>query len=191
MKRLKRKNGYTMVELLIAVLLTAIVAAAGFEFYVNMHNSTMTQEEISDMQQRARASLQEISKTLRMAGYKVGTHMPFRVATDSLFVFYQGANPVDTVAYYLDYYTDAELAASPWLPSGASIARLMKQENSGVPGVFADFITDFNVRVIDSANIMVYVEVQTSKSDEDWGVNDGFRTRGWTERVTLRNILIS
>jgi len=61
MKRLRNNRGYTIIEMLVAVLITGILASAGFEFYISMHNQTLAQEEISDMQQASRASLQEIT----------------------------------------------------------------------------------------------------------------------------------
>ena len=58
MNKLFTSKGYTLIELLIALFLTGVITTAGFHFYVKMHNSALTQEEISDMQQKSRASLQ-------------------------------------------------------------------------------------------------------------------------------------
>ena len=88
MKKFKNNKGYTLLEILIGLFLTGLIAAAGFEFYATMHNQRLVQEDISDMQLNARNSLQEIVKTLRMGGYKISTHPPYRASGDSLFVFY-------------------------------------------------------------------------------------------------------
>lgn len=179
-------NGYTILELLVALLLTGIVAAAGFSFYVSMHNSALTQEDISNMQHTSRSSLQDMAKTLRMAGYKLSGHVPYRIAGDSLYVFFSETQPVDTVLYYLEQNT-ALAAGTPtdWQPMF-----LMKQVNSQPPGVFSDLVRSIAYNVIDSANIEISIEAQTSRSDEAWSRDDGYRSFTATERVTIRNLEI-
>ena len=112
MRKLKCSKGYTLIELLISLFITGLLVAAGMKFYVSMHNQALAQEEISYMQQNARSCLQEVSKSLRMAGYKIGSHPAYRINGDSLYVFYNDSQPVDTVLYYLEDYTTSEL---PWI----------------------------------------------------------------------------
>jgi len=82
----RRQAGFTILEVLVAGLITGILAMSSFQFYVSMHNQTLTQEEVSDMQTNCRASLHEIGQTLRMGGYKLSdTHNPFEITGDSLY----------------------------------------------------------------------------------------------------------
>ncbi|MFQ6002509.1 MAG: PilW family protein [Candidatus Zixiibacteriota bacterium] len=69
MAKIKDEKGITLMELLIALLLTFIVGSAALEFYVSQHNQWLVQEQISDMQQNARATMNELATNIRMAGY--------------------------------------------------------------------------------------------------------------------------
>lgn len=58
----------SIIELLIATLLSAIVAGAALDFYVTQHENLITQENVSEMQQSLRVCADEISTRLRNAG---------------------------------------------------------------------------------------------------------------------------
>jgi len=188
MKKLGNNKGFTITELLIAVFITGVLAAAGFEFYISMHNQTLAQEEISDMQQASRASLQDIVKTLRMAGYRVGTHPAYAINGDSLMIFYNGTQPIDTVLYFLEDYGDDEIAMIPGFPTSSPPRKLMKQFNGNTAEVFADYISRINFSTTGSATVQVTIEVQTEKPDEDYTINNGYRRYAAMETVNLRNL---
>jgi prepilin-type N-terminal cleavage/methylation domain-containing protein len=185
----RAQRGFTLIEVLIAVLITAIVAVAAFRFYVTMHSQVITQQEISEMQQLCRASLTEMCTTLKKAGYKMSDnpHPKWQINGDSLYVFYSETQPVDTVLYYLEEFTTFEYTKSDSLPAGVKLYKLMKKENSGVPAIFSDFITGCRFTSIDDANLQITVQTQTSKKDEAFNQNGGFRRFSNTERVTIRN----
>jgi prepilin-type N-terminal cleavage/methylation domain-containing protein len=190
MKRLDNDRGYTLLEVLIGLFLTGLIAAGGFEFYATMHNQRIVQEDISDMQLNARNSLQEMVQTLRMGGYKIGAHPAFRVSGDSLYVFYSETQAVDTTLYYLDDYTAMELSRIDEAPSGLEPRKLMKKVNSDAPAVLADFIRLVRYNVIDSATVQIALVTQASQPDEDFTSNCGYRLYVATERVNLRNIAL-
>lgn len=183
---LRTARGYTILELLVALLLTGVIAAAGFSFYVSMHNSATTQEDISNMQHTARSSLQEMAKSLRMAGYKLNGHAPYRIAGDSLYIFYSDTKPVDTVVYYLN----KNLLLASGRPTGWQPLYLMKRVNSETPAIFSDVVRSISYTVIDSATIEISIEAQTIKADDTWQLNSGYRSFTSTERVSIRNLEI-
>ncbi len=186
MKRIFRDGrGFTIIELMIALLLTGIITAAGFRFYVSMHNSALTQEDISNMQNTSRTSIQELTKSLRMAGYKLTAHAPYRISGDSLYIFYSDTHPVDSILYFLQDDPNA-----PVMPDGTHPQCLMKQVNGSAAGVFSEEIRGISYTVIDSATIDITVQVQTSHADEAWASNDGYRFLSMTERVNMRNLAI-
>ena len=189
MYRIQENRGFTLLEVLISLFLTGVIAAAGFNFFVTMHNQRLVQEEISDMQQSSRNSLDEIASVLRMAGYKVGGHTPYHINGDSLYVFFSETQPVDTVIFYVDDYGDYDLG-NPGLtaPSGLEPRRLMKKQNSATPAVFADYIRYMLFNVVDTNTIDVTLVTQASKPDEAYTGNYGYRLYVATERVNLRNI---
>ncbi len=62
-------RGFTLVELMITVLLSAVVAGVIYASYTSQRKIHRRQEAVVDMQQNARAALYLISQELRMAGY--------------------------------------------------------------------------------------------------------------------------
>jgi prepilin-type N-terminal cleavage/methylation domain-containing protein len=186
----KRTNqgGFTLIEVLIATAITAIISLASFQFYVSMHNSTTTQQQISDMQQLCRASLDEMAKTLRMAGYKLDGHPAYEINGDSLAVYYSQTNPVDTVMYFLQEFTDQEYADLDSRRGDIKFYNLMKQVNSNLPTVFADCISGIRYSVVNSSTLAITLQTLTRKPDETHDANNGFRTFSATERVNIRNL---
>ena len=71
--KLKKKDaaGFTLLEALIAMVLAGLVTLAVFKVYVNQHKSWTQQEEIIDMQQNARAAIDELTRQIRMAGFEL------------------------------------------------------------------------------------------------------------------------
>lgn len=196
-----KRNGFTLIELIIAALITAILAAAAFQFYVTMQQQVTTQKDISDMQQISRSCLQEIGKNLRMAGYMLPVtdppHPAYDIVTSTEIWIYIGigdpsaVDPVDTIKYFLEEYTSAEYANVPFLPTGMQLFKLMKQEEDWAdPEVFADFITTISFTPIGTSEMAITLEVTTAKGDETFNMNDGFRTFVNTERITMRNLTI-
>lgn len=79
-----RINGFTMVELLVAVLLAGIVTSSAMMLYITQHKQLLVQDEISDMQANVRAATAELATKIRMAGYKVpDPNMSIRAANNN------------------------------------------------------------------------------------------------------------
>ncbi len=74
--RLGRIAGFTVVELLIAVLLAALITTASMSLYLTQHKQFMVQGDISDMQASMRAGMSEICTRIRMAGYSLPSGFP-------------------------------------------------------------------------------------------------------------------
>lgn len=185
-------KGFSLIELLIAALITGIIAASAFHFYVQMNQQVITQQEISDMQQSSRASLQDIATTLRMAGYMVPGHVPWDTNGCSLMVYYSFTNTmdsVDSITYFLVEFSEAEYSALAFRPTGTKLYRLIKQVGVDT-ATFTDFVTSISyVPIMGSQSEMaVTLEVQASMADEDYEENEGFRRFLNTERVTMRNV---
>lgn len=183
----RRQAGFTILEVLVAGLITGILAMSSFQFYISMHNQTLTQEEVSDMQTNCRASLHEIGQTLRMGGYKLGTHDPYDIYGDSLYVFFSETQPVDTVLYFLQEFSDQEYAQGYPRPAGMRIFKLMKKVNSLKAAVFADYIKTIRYTAVASDEVLVAITIESQKPDETFQTNNGYRTFTLVDRVILRN----
>ena len=68
--RTTRKNsGFTLVELMIALVLSSIAAWGIYKAYVSFDTSFTLQEQIGGMQQNLRLTMGQLVKKIRMAGY--------------------------------------------------------------------------------------------------------------------------
>jgi hypothetical protein len=61
-------KGFTLVEVLLAALITLTVAGVAFEFLAPAHRAFQSQPEQSDLQQRLRVSVDTLTRDLVMAG---------------------------------------------------------------------------------------------------------------------------
>jgi len=64
-----RENGFTMIELLVALALSAFVIAGLYRTFVSQHKVYVVQEQVADVQQNVRATMGQIVQSIRMAGF--------------------------------------------------------------------------------------------------------------------------
>ncbi len=67
-KIIRNVRGTSLMETLIALSITGIVTASIMKLYITQHQNYMTQEDITTIQQNARASIDELTRQIRMAG---------------------------------------------------------------------------------------------------------------------------
>ena len=93
-RKLVSVTGVTLMEMLIALGLTSIVSVAIFKVYNTQHQHYFAQDQITDVQQNARACLDEITRQVRMAGFGLPSGLNALRASnanpDSLVVIYRG-----------------------------------------------------------------------------------------------------
>jgi type IV pilus assembly protein PilW len=80
-----RQGGFTLVEIMIALLISSIVMISIYAAFQSQQRSYLIQEQVAEMQQNIRISLAMITKDIRSAGYN---------PTDSTsnFIFVDGVN---------------------------------------------------------------------------------------------------
>lgn len=92
MKAQKHQSGFTVVEMLVAIFLGSIISVAAFQFYVAQHNNMITQQNVSDMQQNIRSSMDDITHQIRNAGANLPPGMKplvsYDVDPDSICIYY-------------------------------------------------------------------------------------------------------
>jgi hypothetical protein len=71
MKLLRNIRGFSVIEMLIAAMISLIVVGSALSVYLTQHKHMIVQDQISDMQQNIRAGMQELATKIRMAGYNV------------------------------------------------------------------------------------------------------------------------
>jgi hypothetical protein len=127
---------------------------------------------------------------MRLAGFKLVGHPAYEINGDTLAIYFSETQPVDTVLYFLQEFTDAQYRPVQDRPKGLKLYQLMRQQNSKVAGIFSDFITGMRVQAVDSANVLVTITALTAKRDDDFKQNNGYRSYSLIERIHLRNMCL-
>ena len=68
-KIMRKDTGFTLLELMVAMAIAAILMAGIYTFYNNQLKTHITQQQMVDMQQDARAAMYLMTREIRMAGY--------------------------------------------------------------------------------------------------------------------------
>jgi len=66
---LKNKNGVTVIELLIALVISALLIAALYRTFIGQQKTYIIQEQVVDMQQNVRVAINKMMREIRMAGF--------------------------------------------------------------------------------------------------------------------------
>ena len=93
-RKLRNSAGTTLMEILIGLFLAGLVTTSIFKIYLNQHKNWMIQEDVTDIQQNARAAIDELTRQIRMAGYELP------IGLDGLEAY--NTNPDTIVVYYSD-----------------------------------------------------------------------------------------
>ena len=98
-KKLKSIRGVTLIETMVALLLVGIVTAAMFKAYINQHHAWMIQDSVIEMQQNARAAIDELTRQIRMTGYAVPNGQDpltaYNADPDTIVVYYKAIADCD------------------------------------------------------------------------------------------------
>ncbi len=103
-KFLKDTKGLSLLEVLIALAITGVVTTSILKVYVNQHENYLVQDDISEIQQNARASIDELSRQIRMSGYELPLGLQAIEAYDT--------NPDTIVLIYHNSGCDTYLSAA-------------------------------------------------------------------------------
>jgi len=78
MKDSKGERGVTLVELLVALVLSSILIFVLYKTFIRQHKTYAVQEQVFDLQQNARAMMARMVREIRMAGFGrvAGEHVP-------------------------------------------------------------------------------------------------------------------
>lgn len=110
----KNQRGMTLVELLVALVITTIITSAGYGIYLTQHENWIIQEQITNMQQNARVAVQELESKIRMAGYGL------RGGIDPIYA--KNTNP-DTITVVFQNEINCEAPLELTMPSSSSELR--------------------------------------------------------------------
>lgn len=177
MREIIRKRadaGFTLVELMVAMVMLSIVSTATFYFYIGQHQAYVTQSDVSDMQQNGRAAVRELSYHLRQAGFNT----PADSAAFTIF-FVGGGRDSITINHHDSSYTffvDATDASNPVL---------MRRVNNDSAVVFAENIDSLAFTAVAANEVSVCLVARTSRVDPASG---DYRRRRFATLVNIRNL---
>lgn len=109
LKKVTQCRGTTLVEILVALAITGVVTMAMMKLYVAQHENYLLQDDVTTTQQNARASIDELSRHIRMAGNELPAVLPALSASD--------CNPDTITINYMTSGCESALASPMPLPS--------------------------------------------------------------------------
>ncbi len=66
---LRSRAGTSFLEVMVALAIMGVVTTAIFKLYITQHQNYMVQDDVSNVQQNARAVINELGRQIRMAGF--------------------------------------------------------------------------------------------------------------------------
>jgi type IV pilus assembly protein PilW len=201
-------KGFTLVEILVAMVVSGLVLSSIYSTYLSQQRSYILQEEIAQVQQNLRAAMYLITRELRMAGFNPsGSASAGIVAkSDTSLQFTKDDNGDGDVA-------DSSEDLTYLLYTSGGIQKLGR-ENPTIPQPVAENIQELWFVYLDANNNVTatlsdirsvevtlvartgrttkdYVNTLTysSKSGKTFGpYNDGYHRRVLSEQVNCRNL---
>lgn len=67
--RLRKDKGVTLIELLIALVISSLLVAVLYRTFIDQQNTHTVQEQVAEMQQSVRVGIDQMTREIRMAGY--------------------------------------------------------------------------------------------------------------------------
>ncbi len=177
-------SGFTLTELLVAMVLAAIVMASLYSAYITQQRAYKTTEDVTVVQQNLRSAMYFVEKDLRMAGYDPQSAGGFGFTNIT-------AESQQTVRFTLDKDEDGVLTgASEYIAYQFNAAENTLERDSG-NGAFMDLASN-----ISGVSFIFYASsgVTTSNANSIRSVDvvmesgRGGHTRDLSTRILCRNV---
>jgi prepilin-type N-terminal cleavage/methylation domain-containing protein len=122
---LRKNKGVTLIELLVALVISGILVAAIYRAFIGQQKTYTVQEQVVDMQQNVRAGINRMMREIRMAGFgKVPMVLPVTIGgksyTDVVNPDYPVAGSVTILSgicfYYINGSGEKEIVSTTEVP---------------------------------------------------------------------------
>ncbi|MFC1868886.1 PilW family protein [Thermodesulfobacteriota bacterium] len=177
------EKGFTLSELLVAMVIALIVMASGYSMYMSQQKAYEITESVSGLQQNLRAAMFFLERELRMAGYN-----PTR-ATSGAFTF------TNITATSVTFTTDSETEDGV-LGTGETVTysfnsadnTLRREAGSGGAQVVADNITGLSLVYLNKDGGTPASGADVRAVDVTLTAQEDTHTRQSSTRVRCRNM---
>jgi type IV pilus assembly protein PilW len=186
-----KETGFTLVELLAVIFLSGVIMAAIYSLFISQHVAFSAQEQMAEMNQNLRVSLDQMSREIRLAGYKNSTSTFNGIATAQpatiriLADLNQDGDCLDDdedITYSYDANTMQIWRNTPDLPIADHITNL------SFTYTLADGTTSSNPASLASIRkVTISITAQTAKPNQRTGL---YRTFTLTSDVMPRNLAL-
>ena len=186
-QHLKSNGGFTLIGMLISAVLMGLVSFSALNFYQQQHAGYLQQADVSDTQQSLRATMNELTRLIRMAGYRANGAKALEISTGghSLVLRYHDGVEVTAQAFYL--LANAETGRND----------LVTVVGNGLPATFAEGIDSllFTPGGTGTGVQWVTVDLVAKTANEGFQsaehgeskVRDAHLYRRLTSRIAMRN----
>jgi type IV pilus assembly protein PilW len=201
-----KENGFTLVELLIAMTIGLIILAALSSTFLMQRKIYDVQEQVVEMVQTARAAMDMMTGEIRMAGYD-----PTGLANATIV-----SATSNSINFTLDITDDAvtgppdedtgdsneNITYSLYTPADGIQKLGRRSTSTAVNQPVGEHVQSLGfqywdkdgvllatpVPVADVRRIEVTINMRTAKPDADYSTNGGYRTHTLTSFITPRNL---
>ena len=194
----KKENdsGFTLIELLIAIAIASLLIGALSNAFLSQHKTFDAQEQVTEMIQDARATMDMISREAKMAGYNptgaVIVGVPYSATQLQIRADLNGDGETDGTASNDD--TNEEII---YTYDGTN--KRINRDTGGGPQPLAENIQSFTFQYYDTdgnttttaadiRQIELTITARTSEPDPNYEQNSGYRTYTLSSYVTPRNL---
>jgi type IV pilus assembly protein PilW len=202
---LRKNDGLTLIELLIALAVSAFVMAGLYRTSIGQQKTYTVQDQVVDVQQNVRAALDRMTREIRMAGYRkdllatAGNISGFTsVITPKNNVNHVGKSDDQVTVVIADKAITYSLQ---WDDAGPDKPVLVRSENGGGGEVLADnvenlqikytlndgTVTDLPILPESIRMVTINVTVRTNVKDPQLS-GDGYRRRTLSSYTIVRNM---
>ncbi len=84
-ERIRGRRGFTLVELLIAVLISFIILGAIFEVFIAQRKRYVTEDAMLEVENRGDFAIEYLTRTIQNSGFNIKQGMKFETASDHYF----------------------------------------------------------------------------------------------------------
>lgn len=190
-RSLNRESGFTLIELMASIAISGIVLGAITATFISQSRSYDVQEQINGMQQGARASMDMITREVRMAGYNTNSGLSFDGITYDTTQIRVLAN--------LDGDGDTGDTNEDIIYSYDAVDDVIERTTGGTTETLVENIDAFTFQYLDGSGtattttadirqMQITITAKTSKPDPTYTTNGGYRIYTLTSLITPRNL---